>query len=167
MISNLSGQAQIFLANVDLIQQNLAEANRQVTSGLQISVPSEDPDQIAPLLQLRSDLAQNNQIQSNLALAQTDASTADNALSSAIQLMNSAQSVASQGTDVSLSDTNRSSLADQVESIQQQMVALSNTQVQGRYIFSGDQDQTEAYEIIPTTDPPRSEERRVGKEGRS
>jgi flagellar hook-associated protein 3 FlgL len=82
MTSNLSGPAQVFLANVDRIQQNLAEANQEVSSGLKISVPADDPDQIAPLLQLRAGLAQNTQIQSNLTLAQTDASSADNVLSS-------------------------------------------------------------------------------------
>ena len=147
MISNLEGTAQIFLANVERIQQKLAEANQEVSSGMKISVPSDAPDQIAPLLQLRSDLAQNNQVQSNLALAQTDATVADSAIASAIQLVNTAQTVASQATDVSLSATDRISLANQIQSIQQQMVALSNTQVQGRYVFSGDQDQTPAYQL--------------------
>ena len=153
MISNLSGQAQVFLANVDRVQQNLADANRQVSSGLKISVPSDDPDEISPLLQLRSDLAQNNQIQSNLVLAQTDASTADNALSSAIQLMNQAETLASQATDTTLSASDRQSIGTQIQSIQQQMVDLSNTQVQGSYIFSGDEDQTPAYQINTGTDP--------------
>jgi len=153
MISNLEGQAQIFLANVGRIQQNLADANQQVSSGLRISVPSDDPDEIAPLLQLRADLAQNTQIQSNLVLAQTDASSADNVLSSAIQLMNQAETLATQATDTTLDATDRASIASQVQSIQQQMVNLSNTQVQGRYIFSGDQDQTPAYEINTGADP--------------
>jgi flagellar hook-associated protein 3 FlgL len=147
MVSNLSGQAQIFLANVDQIQQALADANQQVSSGLKISVPSDDPDEIAPLLQLRADLAQNTQINSNLVLAQTDASTADNALSTAIQLMNQAETLATQATDTTLDAAERAAIGDQVQSIQQQMIALSNTQVQGRYIFSGDQDQTPAYQI--------------------
>jgi len=153
MISNLEGQAQIFLANVGRIQQNLADANQQVSSGLRISVPSDDPDEIAPLLQLRADLAQNTQIQSNLVLAQTDASSADNVLSSAIQLMNQAQTLATQATDTTLDASDRVSIGNQIQSIQQQMIALSNTQVQGRYIFSGDQDQTPAYQINTGADP--------------
>jgi len=153
MISNLSGPAQIFLANVDHVQQNLAQANREVSSGLKISVPSDDPDEVAPLLQLRADLAQNNQIQSNLTLAQTDATSADNVLSSAIQLMNQAETLATQATDTTLGATDRASIASQIQSIQQQMVGLSNTQVQGRYIFSGDQDQTPAYQINNGNDP--------------
>jgi flagellar hook-associated protein 3 FlgL len=153
MISNLSGPAQIFLANVDQIQQNLAEANQQVSSGLKISVPSDDPDQIAPLLQLRADLARNTQIQSNLVLADTDATSADNALSSAIQLMNQAETLGTQAMDTDLDASDRASIGSQIQSIQQQMVAISNTQVQGRYIFSGDQDQTPAYQINTGEDP--------------
>jgi flagellar hook-associated protein 3 FlgL len=153
MISNLSGPAQIFLANVDRVQQDLAEANQQVSSGLKISVPSDDPDEIAPLLQLRADLAQNSQIQNNLVLAQTDANTADNVLTSAIQLMNQAETLGTQATDTTLDASDRASIANQIQSIQQQMVDLSNTQVQGRYIFSGDQDQTAAYEINTGADP--------------
>ena len=153
MISNLSGQAQVFLANVDRIQQNLGEANQQVSSGLKISEPSDDPDQITPLLQLRADLARNTQIQANLVLAQTDAGTADNVLSSAIQLVNQAQTLGTQATDATLTASDRASIASQIQSIQQQMVELSNTQVQGSYIFSGDQDQTPAYEINNGADP--------------
>ena len=147
MISTLSGPAQIFLANVDHVQQNLSQANQEVSSGLKISVPSDDPDEIAPLLQLRANLAQNNQIQANLVLAQTDATSADNVLTSAIQIMNQAETLATQATDVSLGTSDRASIASQIQSLQQQMVNLSNTQVQGRYIFSGDDDQTPAYEI--------------------
>ncbi len=75
MISNLDGPAQVFLADVGRIQQSLADANQQVSSGKKIKVPSDAPDQIAPLLQLRADLQHNTQIQSNLVLAgfpQTD-----------------------------------------------------------------------------------------------
>ena len=146
MISNLSGPAQIFLANVDHIQQNLARANQEVSSGLRISAPSDDPDQVAPLLQLRADMAQNTQIQSNLVLAQTDATSADNVLTSAIQLMDKARTLATQATDVSLGSADRASIGGEIQSLQQQMVDFSNTQVQGRYIFSGDQDQIPAYE---------------------
>ena len=154
MVSNLDSASELFLADVGRIQQNIAQASRQVSSGKKIAEPSDAPDEIAPLLQLRADLAHNTQIQSNLVLAQADANSADSALGSAIQLMDSAQTLASQGTDVSLSATDRRSLAGQVQSLQQQMVALSNTGVQGRYIFSGDQDQTAAYQIIPITNPP-------------
>jgi len=87
MISNLNPQSALFLANVNIIQDKISQASNQVSSGLSITVPSDAPDEIGPLLQLRANQLHNSQIQSNLTLAQTNANAADNALTSAIQLM--------------------------------------------------------------------------------
>jgi flagellar hook-associated protein 3 FlgL len=67
--------------------------------------------------------------------------------------MNQAETLATQATDTTLDASDRASIGSQIQSIQQQMINLSNTQVQGRYIFSGDQDQTPAYEINAGFDP--------------
>ena len=144
-MTNLDPQSALFLANVDRIQERLTQANNQVTSGKRIMVASDAPDQIGSLLQLRSDRQHNTQIQSNLALAQTDASAADDALSSAIQLMDSAVGLAAQGASSTSDAAGRQSLAQQIQAIRQQMVAISQTNVQGRYIFSGDQDGSPSY----------------------
>jgi flagellar hook-associated protein 3 FlgL len=153
VIYNLDPSAQIFLAGVDQIQQRIATANQQLTSGLKVSVASDAPDQIDDLLQLRADQAQNSQIQGNLSLEQTNAQAADGALSSAIQLMDSATQLASQGVNSTETATSRQALAQQVASLQTEMVNLSQTQVQGRYIFSGDLDQAPAYQLnLSSTD---------------
>jgi len=96
MITNLNPESALFIAEVNRIQQNLAVANTQVSSGLKINVASDAPDQIDNLLQLRANLQQNTQVQTNLTLATTDTDAADSALSSAIQLMDTATSLASQ-----------------------------------------------------------------------
>jgi flagellar hook-associated protein 3 FlgL len=84
-------------------------------------------------------------VQSNLTLATTDANAADSALSSAIQLMESALSLASQGATATTDASGRLSIAQQIQGIQQQMVSYSQTTVQGRFIFSGDQDNLPVY----------------------
>jgi flagellar hook-associated protein 3 FlgL len=150
MVSLLQGSSQLFIANLGQIQQELAVANEQVASGLKITVPSDDPDQISSLLQLRSDLASNTQIQTNLTLAGSDAQAADNALSASIQLMDQAVSVATEGANATTTAASQQELAQQVQAIQQQMVTNSNTTVQGRFIFSGDDDGTQAYTFDST-----------------
>jgi flagellar hook-associated protein 3 FlgL len=149
MISNLDAASEAFLANVGRVQQSLAEASQQVSSGKKISTPSDAPDQIAPLLQLRSSLQRNTQITANLGLSQADAGAADSALSSAIQLMDSAVTLAGQASSSVLEDTARAGIADQIQSIQDRMVALANTTSRGQYIFSGDQGQSPAYQLDP------------------
>lgn len=147
MLSSLSPSSQIFLAGVDQIQQRIAKANQEVSSGLKISVASDAPDQIGELLQLRANAAQNTQIQSNLNVELTNAQTADSSLGSAIQVMDSATQLAAQGADTDETADTRATLAQQAEDLLNQMVSISQTQVEGRYIFSGDQDQQASYQL--------------------
>jgi flagellar hook-associated protein 3 FlgL len=150
MITNLDPGSELFLANVERIQETIAVANRQVSSGKKISVASDAPDQVSALLQLRASLQHNSQIQANLSLAQTDASSADSALGSAITLMDQALTLGEQGANTAQTSDVRRDLAQQVQSLQEQMVAFSRTMVQGRYIFSGDQMNSPAYTFDPT-----------------
>jgi flagellar hook-associated protein 3 FlgL len=145
MITNVTPQSALFLANLNRVQQSIATANNQVSSGLRITQGSDAPDQISTLLQLRANLQRNTQIQSNLTLAQTDANSADNAIGSSILLMDTAVTLATQAATATTDAAGRASIAQQIQSIQQQMVGNSQTSVQGRFIFSGDQDGSPQY----------------------
>jgi flagellar hook-associated protein 3 FlgL len=155
MQSTLNPSSALFLANVNRIERQVATANNQITSGRKINVASDAPDEIDNLLQLRANLERNTQIQSNLQLANTDALAADNAIGSAVTLLDRAIQLATSGANSISTADSRNSLAQEVASVQAQMVALSLTQVQGRYIFSGDQDNSPAYELnlLPPPDP--------------
>ena len=118
MITNLDPSAELFLANVSRIQQRLADANRQVSSGKRIASAADAPDQIGPLLQLRAARDRNTQIQSNLVLAKADADTADSALASAIKLMDRALTLAGEGINPAQTTATRQSLAQEVQSLQ-------------------------------------------------
>jgi flagellar hook-associated protein 3 FlgL len=147
VISNLSPSSRLFVINVGRIQQRLSTANAQITSGNRIANASDAPGQISELLQLRANEQQNSQIKTNLGLAQADAQGADDALGSAIQLMESATQIGAEGANGTQTADSRATLAQQVESLMEQMVSISQTQVQGRYIFGGDQDQSPMYQI--------------------
>src|SRR5580698_3668940 len=139
---SLNSSDQIFLTGINQIQQQISAASQQLTSGLKVSVASDAPDRIDDLLQLRASQAQNTQIQSNLSMEQTNAQAADGALGSAIQLMDTATQLAAEGANSTQTATSQQALAQQVATLQTEMVNISQTQVQGRYIFSGDADQS-------------------------
>jgi flagellar hook-associated protein 3 FlgL len=145
MVSSLDGSSQLFLADLNEVQQRLAKINREITSGKKINQASDAPDQVESVLQLRADQQHNQQIQANLALAQTSAQSADDALTSAIQLLDRAVTLAAQGATATTDTAGRQSLAQEVQALQSQMVAYSRTTVQGRYIFSGDSPQAAVY----------------------
>jgi flagellar hook-associated protein 3 FlgL len=147
MISNLDGASELFLANLNRIQGQIADANRLVSSGKKIATASDAPDQIEPLLQLRAESRKNAQIQSNLTLAGADAASADSAIAGAIKLMDRARVLAAQGASSTLDASGRQSLADEVQALLEEMVSYSQTAVQGRYIFSGDLDSVASYQV--------------------
>jgi flagellar hook-associated protein 3 FlgL len=149
MISNLSPANQAFLANMDRLQLSMQSASMQASTGKRVNVASDAPNDISTILQLRTAEGQNAQIQQNLAVAQADASAADGALSSATQMMDRATTLAAQGANFTATAAGRQSMAAEIQSIQDQMVNVSGTSVQGRYIFGGDQGSSPPYASNP------------------
>jgi flagellar hook-associated protein 3 FlgL len=147
MMLPLKGSTMAYLADLNLTQNTMQKAQAQVSSGLRVQQPSDDPAAIGGILQLQADIARNQQTQSNLGAAASEASTADSSLQSAIQAVESAITLGAQGANTSASATERSNLADQLSGLQQTVVSISQTTVNGRYIFSGDQDSKPAYQL--------------------
>jgi flagellar hook-associated protein 3 FlgL len=100
---------------------------------------------------LHSNIAQNQQIQNNLTATQGVVNTADSNLSSAITLLDQAQTYATQALAINQSATTRATLSSNVTTLLQQMVSISQTQMGGRYIFSGDADQSPSYQYNPNS----------------
>ena len=85
-------------------------------------------------------------------MARSDADAADGALTSATKIMDRARVLAAQGANFTLDATGREGIAGEVQSLLEQMISISRTTVQGRYIFGGDSDSTPPYELDLTAD---------------
>jgi len=128
----------------------MQQSQIEVSSGLRVQQASDDPTEIAEILQLQGDISQNQQIQSNLNGVSSDLGTADSALQTAVQAVESATSLGTQGATSTATADQRTNLGQQVAGILQTLVGIANTNIDGRYIFSGDQDTQPAYQIDPT-----------------
>lgn len=156
MIPSLNPQTQSFLNSVDQIQQSMDQAEAELSTGLKINNVSDAPSEIANLWQTQSDLDQVDQVSSNLNGVTTEVNTAQDVLQNAVSLVENAETIGAQGASDTANADTRQSLADQLGSILQQLVAAANTQVEGRYIFSGDDDQQAAYSVDLTQADPIS-----------
>jgi len=156
MISSLSPAAQSFLAGLDQIQQRLETAQAQLTTGLAINNDSDSPTKIASLWQTRAELDQADQVSSNLGQVQTEVNTGQSVLQTAVSLVEQAETLGAQGASDTIDDNTRQELAQSLGSVLQQLVGVANTQVAGRYIFSGDDDQQAPYSIDLTQSSPIS-----------
>jgi len=147
MIQSLNPSAELFLANVNRIQSQINQAESEVSSGLKISQPSDAPDQLEGLMRIRADIDRNTQVTTNLSEVKAETDTAEQALSTATQLLDTVTSLGTQGANFTQTASTRQAMALQVQGILEQLVGLSNTTVQGRFVFSGDQDQSPSYDL--------------------
>src|SRR5882724_3460375 len=147
MIPSVNPSAQLFLADLSRVQSQIDTATRQISSGLKISQPSDSPDQLEALMRVRADLDRNAQVTKNLSVVKTETDSAEQALETGTQLMDRVTSLALAGANTTQTATTRQSIAQEVTSILQELVGLSQTAVHGRYVFSGDQTQSASYNL--------------------
>ena len=133
--------------NISGITEQLKNVNEQIASSKRINKPSDDPLGLTHALNLKEVLSQINQYGTNINHGQAWLQATESALQSAQDLITRAKTLANQMSTETYNATERANAAQEVENITEQLVQLGNTQVNGRYIFSGDKDRTAAYDL--------------------
>jgi flagellar hook-associated protein 3 FlgL len=151
MFNTLSAATFRFLADLSNLQGRLIVAQRQVSSGLRLQEVSDSPDQVSDLLQLKANIAHNTQLKYNLGHVQAEVNSAESAINSATVLMDRARQIAAQANNSTTTVETRSQLGDQVKGILTQVLGLVNTNVEGRFVFSGSADQAAPYAGLDLT----------------
>ena len=136
MVSGLNPQSQQFLDDINRISNEMLQAQTQLSTGLKVNVVSDNPDVISTLLQARANLNGAQQVSTNLGQVNTEVNTGEQAVSSAVSLFDQVQTLAAEGATGTQTASGRAAIAQQLQSIEQQMVGLANSQVNNRYIFA-------------------------------
>jgi flagellar hook-associated protein 3 FlgL len=147
MFPTINPSETLFLSNLQQIENRASTAQQQLTSGLKVSVASDDPGEVPTILELRSQIAGVQQTQENFSTVSPDVDSAESSIQQAIQLLDTATTLATEAAGSTSSASQRADIAPQVQSILEQLVSLSQTSVSGNYIFSGDESQQEAYTL--------------------
>ena len=145
MLAGLEAFNATFLLDLNNTESQMTQTNQQISSGIRVSVASDAPTDIASILNFQDQVHQITQVQTNLNLAATQANTADGALSAANTLLNQLTSIAAEGANSTTTAATRTTLGQQVQGIEQQLVNLANTSENGSFIFGGDDPKTQPY----------------------
>lgn len=152
MLPPLSGNIQNYLDALNRMQSEMNDLQQQVTSGMRVHRPGDDPAAVGPILDVQTRIAQLQQNQTNLGQLQTELSSGDGALQQAIKAIESAISLASQSSSMASNPAQQAAVLGQAQGIQEALVHISATSAGGRYIFSGDLDQQPLY-VLDATQP--------------
>ena len=147
MIQNSGAISQQFLTNLQLLQQQMAATQQQISSGTKIGQASDAPNSVGDVLQLESDLGRVNQVTTNLNLVSGEVNSAESALQTATQLLDQVASLAAQGVNSTVSAVSRTTFSQQVGQILSTLVSTSQTQFNGAYVFGGDQASSQSYQL--------------------
>ncbi len=145
MIAGIDAYNGSFLASLSDLETRISQVNQQISSGVRVNQASDDPSAVAPILEYQGQIDQLNQVQTNLSSAQTEAQSADGALQTASTILDQLVSIGASGASDTATAATRASLGEQVQGLEQQLVAIANTSVNGRYIFGGDSPDTAPY----------------------
>lgn len=126
------------LAGLQAASSSLAALQQQLSTGNQISAPSDDPAGTVRALELRSDLKRNAQYARNASDATAWLSAADTAYGQITDLVQKARTLVVQASNTGASTgQSAGSIADQLAALKQAILKLANTTYNNRPIFGG------------------------------
>lgn len=117
--------------------QQLAQVQTQLATGIELDRPSADPAKAAKTLQLQARLERREQYLANIGHALGGLSQADTATAAISDQLLEAHSIALTNVDVTSNAENRAAVATQIDSIIDEIVRLGNTQFLDTRIFAG------------------------------
>jgi len=119
------------------LQQQENTTLAQMASGKRVAKPSDDPAAAGSLVQVLSQSKQVDTYTQNATTLQSKLQLSDSTLSSVVTALERASTLGINAANVTLSDSDRSAIAEELQGIQQQVLSLANTSSQGTFLFAG------------------------------
>ncbi|WP_279386987.1 flagellar hook-associated protein FlgL [Lucifera butyrica] len=140
-----------FMNNYTNALNKVTTLQNQLSSGIAVSKPSDDPVKMTRTLECFSSISQNDEYQQNANDAVSWMTTSTQAAQNIATALTTIKGLVSKATSVATDSTSLNSIADQINSAIDEIVQLGNTQTGGRYVFSGQNDQTQPLTRNSTT----------------
>ncbi|WP_339060496.1 flagellar hook-associated protein FlgL [Tepidibacillus marianensis] len=146
------------LRNLNSNLTRLDQLQNQMSTGKKISKPSDDPVGLSFALRYRSELVSNEQYQKNVDSATSWLDYTDKLTGETNDVLQRAREIAVQGSNGTNSDASMEALGMEVAQLYEQLVAIGNSQFNGKYVFNGQKTDQPPYDVntakvLGTADP--------------
>lgn len=132
--SNLSS---LLIQGMQTTEQALNTSVQQLSTGLRVSSPADDPYAAAADVRSLAASAQVDRYTSNGEKALSQMQMADSALSAVVSQLTQAVTLGTQGADGTMTASDRATIATQVQGVLADVVAQANLKFNGMNLFSG------------------------------
>ena len=133
------------------VSNNLGRMNTlqdQLSTGKRINAPSDDPVGLTFAMRYRSEISANDQYIRNVDSAKSSLDYTDMALSQMGDVLHRVRELMVKGADGSLPQTGYDAVKLEMDELFNQLVEIGNSKFNGKYVFNGEQTETQPY---PTT----------------
>ncbi|MFD1558526.1 flagellar hook-associated protein FlgL [Paraburkholderia silviterrae] len=138
------------LSTMENQQAQLLQVQQQVSTGVSLSSPADNPLGAAQAVQLSATSATLTQYASNQNTALSSLQLEDSTLSSVTSTLQSISQQIQSALNGSLNDSDRQALAKQLQGERSQLLTLANTtDGQGNYLFSGFKSTAQVFTNLP------------------
>lgn len=125
------------LSNIETNQSRLQQLEDQITSGSQLTRPSDNPVGVARALNLQDSISQSQQYQKNIDQATSWLNTTDSTLASLTSALDRARELNVQAANGTLGATDRTAISSEITQLQQHILDLSHAKYGPYYLFAG------------------------------
>lgn len=136
---------------INNLHRNLGQMSKyqdQLSSGKEISKPSDDPFAVTRSMSLHTSINQNNQYLRNIEDSMGWVDMTDSALGSIGDVLNRARELVIKGANGSLADTDQKAINDEIKQLIGQVSQIGNSNYDGRYIFGGQETTEPPFEVV-------------------
>ena len=126
------------VSQMDALEASLAQTQQQLSTGLKVQNAADDPVGATTANQLTVEISASTQYVTNSNSAQTNLQLEEQALTSASNIMQNANTLAVEANQSSLTSAQRQNIATELQQDLNQLVSIGNTTASdGSYLFGG------------------------------
>lgn len=133
------------LSTITSSQRKLLEVENQISTGVRLNAPSDDPGNAQIAIALQRTLERRQAYSDNLTNAESRLSLVDSTLGDVTSILQEVQSLASANVGSDVTEEQRQSAAAVVRSLYSQLLTLANRQTGNLYLFGGDKSTSQPY----------------------
>jgi flagellar hook-associated protein 3 FlgL len=133
-------------------QRQVAKVQQQISSGIKVSTPAEDPAAAVRILDLERTVDTTAQYQSNVSTLRGRLNVEESALATSGGILDRAKELTIQALNAGTNANDRLAIKAEIDQLTQELAGVANTQnANGEYIFSGSLSSLPAFAIQPVT----------------
>ena len=136
-----------FINQITTTRNLIDETQKEISSGLRVIDPSDDPSRSAIIADLSNTLTRIERHGQRIAVVKDQLSQQENIINHATEAVLRAKELASQAANENQSVESRAQIAQEVYALRDTLVSLANTQVQGKYIYGGGADDQPPFQL--------------------